>query len=425
MKFRTARPQPARSETEPTLHRRLSLALECVELDLEAELARYRRQRGPRQGIVRRFFLKPPERWGEPPMLASAEALEASGALVPQPQPQPDDSDLAAALVQQKRSASPRLLTAAEELGQDAPLAAKSVVQAAMLLEDLQPQERGGDGWARRRIRRRQDPAWTGVGVATILVMLSGTIWTYYNNYPDSDSWLKVGGLLERTGRAIGLNQPARSPSETPVAAIAPEPEVASLPSPPPGVNLDLTRDEFADLSLENLAVLGDRPPTRSETIGSAAIAPSAANQPAPSPLPFPQAQRAPAPATAAPAATPNAVRGVWYVVGPYSGPASLIAARKLVADAYVREFPIGRRIQFGALNNPAQANQLLQQVKAAGIAGGIYPVLAKPASPSPGARPGASPNAKPKPGPNANPSANRSPAPSPSARPARSPQSN
>ncbi|TAD75128.1 MAG: hypothetical protein EA001_14565 [Oscillatoriales cyanobacterium] len=421
MKFRPARPQPARSETEPTLHRRLSLALECVELDLEAELARYRRQRGPRQGIVRRFFLKPPERWGEPPMLASAEALEASGALVPQPPP--DNSDLAAALVQQKRSASPRLLTAAEELGQDAPLAAKSVVQAAMLLEDLQPQGQGDDGWARRRVRRRQEPAWTGVGVATILVMLSGTIWTYYNNYPDSDSWLKVGGLLERTGRAIGLNQPARAPGETSVATIAPDPEVAALPSPPPGVNLDLTRDEFADLSLENLAVLGDRPPARSETIGSAAIAPATTNQPAPRPLPFPQAQRAPAPAAASPAASPNAVRGVWYVVGPYSGPASLIAARKLVADAYVREFPIGRRIQFGALNNPTQANQLLRQVKAAGIAGGIYPVLAQPASPSPGARPGASPNAKPKPSPNAAANRNQS-APSPRTRPARSPQS-
>jgi hypothetical protein len=424
MKFRTARPQPARSETEPTLHRRLSLALECVELDLEAELARYRRQRGPRQGIVRRFFLKPPERWGEQPILASAEELEASGALVPLPQR--DDSDLEAALVQQRRSASPRLLTAAEELGNDASLAAKSVVQAAMLLEELQPQERGGSGWERRRIRRRQDPTWTGVGVATILVMLSGTIWTYYNNYPDSDSWLKVGGLLERTGRAIGLNQPARAPGEAP-AAIEPEPEVAALPSPPPGVNLDLTRDEFADLSLENLAVLGDRPPARSETIGSATTIAPSANQPAPRPLPFPQAQRQPpAPTAASPAASPNAVKGVWYVVGPYSGPASLIAARKLVADAYVREFPIGRRIQFGALNNPTQANQLLQQVKAAGIAGGIYPVLAKPPSPSPGARPGASPNAKPKPSPNANPSANRNrPSPAPSARPARSPQSN
>jgi len=398
MKFRPARQQPARSETEPTLHRRLSLALECMELDLDAELARYRRLRGPRQGIVRRFFLKPPERAGEPPLLASAEALEASGALsLP---PVPDTSDLQAALAQQnRRPASPRLLTAADELGEDAPLAAKSVVQAAMLLEGAQPVA-NGNGWDRRRVRRRQEPTWTGIGVGTILVMLSGTIWTYYSNYPDSDGWLNVGGFLERTGRAIGLNQPAtRSPE--PVLAELPPAEPTPLPTAPTGVTVDLTRDEFADLSLESLSVLGDRPPMPTGTIG--ATAPAGANlapQPAPSPLPFPQAQRAPAnppanPPTnspAAPAVTNPSADGRWYVVGPYSGPASLIAARKQVADAYVRELSIGRRIQFGALDNAQQANQLIQQLKAAGIPATVYrPVAPRPAA-SPGAKP--SPNA-------------------------------
>jgi hypothetical protein len=361
-----------------------------MELDLDAELARYRRLRGPRQGIVRRFFLKPPERAGEPPLLASAEALEASGALsLP---PVPDTSDLQAALVQQaRRPASPRLLTAADELGEDASLAAKSVVQAAMLLEGAQPVAHG-NGWDRRRVRRRQEPTWTGIGVGTILVMLSGTIWTYYSNYPDSDSWLKVGGFLERTGRAIGLNQPAtRSPE--PVLA-----ELPPLPTAPTGVTVDLTRDEFADLSLESLSVLGDRPPMPTGTIGAAA--PAGANlapQPALSPLPFPQAQRAPANSPAAPAVANPSADGRWYVLGPYSGPASLIAARKQVADAYVRELPIGRRIQFGALDNAQQANQLIQQLKAAGIPATVY----RPAAPSPAAGPGA------KPSPNAN-SANR-----------------
>lgn len=414
MKFRPARQQPARSETEPTLHRRLSLALECVELDLEAELARYRRLRGPRQGIVRRFFLKPPEQPGQPPILASAEALEASGALALLPGR--DDSDLAASLTKQQRQASPRLLTAAEELGEDAPLAAKAVVQAAMLLEEAHPQDRGGSGWERRRIRRRQESPWTGVGVATILVMLSGTIWTYYTNYPDSDRWLQVGGFLERTGRAIGLDRPAPQ-AAAPIVASQPEPEPSPLPSAPPGVVTDLTRDEFADLSLESLAVLSDRPPARSETI-TAAVRPSIAPQAAPSPLPFPQAQRAPNP-TPTPAANGNDSR--WYVVAPYSGPASLIAARKRVADAYVRELPIGRRIQFGALPTAQQANQLIQQLKAAGIAASLYQV--------PGAQPAAT--TKPKPSPTASPAAprspqaRRSPAGQPSARPARSPQGN
>ncbi|HEY9690533.1 MAG TPA: hypothetical protein V6D46_11120 [Coleofasciculaceae cyanobacterium] len=419
MKFRPARQQPARSETEPALHRRLSLALECVELDLEAELARYRRLRGPRQGIVRRFFLKPPEQPGEPPILASAEALEASGALALLPGQ--DNSDLAASLTKQRRLASPRLLTAAEELGEDASLAAKSVVQAAMLLEEAHPSDLGGNGWERRRIRRRQDPTWTGVGVATILVMLSGTIWTYYSNYPDSDRWLKVGGLLERTGRAIGLDRPAPQ-AAAPIVASQPEPEPIPLPSAPPGVVTDLTRDEFADLSLENLAVLRDRPPASSATIGATAVRPSIAPQAAPSPLPFPQAQRAPNPAAAPAAPTaPNSTDSRWYVVAPYSGPASLIAARKRVADAYVRELPIGRRIQFGALPTAQQANQLMQQLKAAGISASLYQV--------PGARPAAT--SKPKPSPTASPTATRSPqarrspAAQPSPRPTRSPQGN
>lgn len=418
MKFRPARQQPARSETEPTLHRRLSLALECVELDLEAELARYRRLRGPRQGIVRRFFLKPPEQPGEPPILASAEALEASGALALLPGR--DDDDLVASLTKQQRQASPRLLTAAEELGEDASLAAKAVVQAAMLLEEAHPQDRGGSGWERRRIRRRQDPTWTGVGVATILVMLSGTIWTYYTNYPDSDRWLQVGGFLERTGRAIGLDRPVPQ-AAAPIVASQPEPEPSPLPSAPPGVVTDLTRDEFADLSLESLAVLGDRPPARSETIATAAVRPSIAPQSAPSPLPFPQAQRAPNPVTT-PAAAPAAAGrndSRWYVVASYSGPASLIAARKRVADAYVRELPIGRRIQFGALPTAQQANQLIQQLKAAGITASLY----QPASPGAAATPKPQPNARPAAA--RRPQARRSPTGQPSARPARSPQGN
>ena len=414
MKFRPARQQPARSETEPTLHRRLSLALECVELDLEAELARYRRLRGPRQGIVRRFFLKPPEHLGEPPILASAEALEASGALALLPGR--DDSDLAAALTHQRRLASPRLLTAAEELGEDASLAAKSVVQAAMLLEEAHPNDLGGSGWERRRIRRQQDPRWTGVGVATILVMLSGTIWTYYSNYPDSDRWLQVGGFLERTGRAIGLDRPAPQ-ATAPIVAGLPEPEPSPLPSAPPGVVADLTRDEFADLSLESLAVLNDRPPAPTATIGATAVRPSiapATPPTAPSPLAFPQAQRGPSsPPTAPTAANGSDTR--WYVVAPYSGPASLIAARKRVADAYVRELPIGRRIQFGALPTAQQANQLIQQLKAAGITASLYQ--------TPGAQPAAT--AKPSPTAARSPQARPSPAaqPKPSPRPARSPQ--
>ncbi len=94
------------------------------------------------------------------------------------------------------------------------------------------------------------------------------------------------------------------------------------------------------------------------------AAAPAPAPQaaaPAPAPAPAPQAA-APAPQTAA------APRTNYYVVADYTGDQSLDAARGVVGDAYVRNFDNGARIQLGAFDSEASARQWVQDLQNQGI---------------------------------------------------------
>jgi hypothetical protein len=96
-------------------------------------------------------------------------------------------------------------------------------------------------------------------------------------------------------------------------------------------------------------------------------------------PTPSPLTQAAAPPVTASPAAvsatlittlgTPaRATDGFYYVVTDYTDEKSLQQARTVVPDAYVRNFSKGVKIQMGALNDAVSAERLAKELQAKGI---------------------------------------------------------
>ncbi|MFM6175727.1 MAG: SPOR domain-containing protein [Sphaerospermopsis kisseleviana] len=105
----------------------------------------------------------------------------------------------------------------------------------------------------------------------------------------------------------------------------------------------------------------------------AAAVSPTpgrtAPSAPPPRPLTAPTTPRPPAPLAQAPVApAPLQPSPRYYVVVDYSGDASLAAARRIVGDAYVRNFSSGAKIQMGAFSLAATAQNLVQQLQQQGI---------------------------------------------------------
>ncbi|MEB3337239.1 MAG: SPOR domain-containing protein [Leptolyngbyaceae bacterium] len=79
-------------------------------------------------------------------------------------------------------------------------------------------------------------------------------------------------------------------------------------------------------------------------------------------------------PTVASPATPSPASTGYHYVVTNYNGDRALEEARKAVPDAYVRNFPeSGARVQFGAFNDAASAQALVEQLQQQGISAQVY----------------------------------------------------
>ncbi|NES82473.1 MAG: SPOR domain-containing protein, partial [Moorea sp. SIO2B7] len=64
-----------------------------------------------------------------------------------------------------------------------------------------------------------------------------------------------------------------------------------------------------------------------------------------------------------------------YFVVVEYSSERSLQQARKIVYDAYVKNFPQGKRIQMGAFRSESEAKAFIEKLKQQGIAASVYRV--------------------------------------------------
>jgi serine/threonine-protein kinase len=62
-----------------------------------------------------------------------------------------------------------------------------------------------------------------------------------------------------------------------------------------------------------------------------------------------------------------------YYVLVDSTNDRALEQTRKVVPDAYVRNFPQGNRIQMGAFLRESEATTLVEQLKQQGISASIY----------------------------------------------------
>lgn len=151
---------------------------------------------------------------------------------------------------------------------------------------------------------------------------------------------------------------PASRPAAAPQRTTAPSQRTAAAPSQP--------TTSSRPAAPRPAPVASPRPTARPST---AARPSPAASRPAPTTSRSTPAQ--PAPSTVA--AAPTQPRSYYYVVTDYTGDRSLDSARRAVSDAYVRNFEIGAVVQFGAFQEEARAEALLQDLQQQGIQARIY----------------------------------------------------
>lgn len=170
---------------------------------------------------------------------------------------------------------------------------------------------------------------------------------------------------------------PGRSPLPSPLGA-KPSPSPAASPAAPP-----------TTVSLATIGVNGAAPTIVSTTelpsSSGSAPAPAPAPAPAAAPAPAPIPEVAPEPVAAAPAyvepapepvaaaPAPSAPGSYYYVVTDYSGDRSLEDAQSVVDDAYVRNFDDGAQVQLGAFSTPERAQELIQELQQQGISAEMY----------------------------------------------------
>lgn len=156
---------------------------------------------------------------------------------------------------------------------------------------------------------------------------------------------------------------PENSPATRPTVRVAPAPTTRSSnpaavrpAAPPPAAERQAARSSERRPSLPTAA----NPPSNS--------APA-------SPTAQPAARPATPPSPVGPAATTprSASSPEFRVVVPYRGDRSLEEARRVVGDAYVRNFPEGARIQLGAFSDSERAAQLQQELRQQGIEAEVY----------------------------------------------------
>lgn len=173
--------------------------------------------------------------------------------------------------------------------------------------------------------------------------------------------------------------------------------EIDGLPNPEDGIS-DTTTDS------ENLQASTSTAPETSAQVGPSQVqalapqrfaAPTTPHQtatPTPTPSPTVEPQTAtPSPANTAPppvappstttntsepssaAATDQPQEGFVYVVAPFTGDRSLSQAQQAVSGAYVRNFPQGAQVQFGAFSTPERAQSLVEELNNQGIPAEVY----------------------------------------------------
>lgn len=141
----------------------------------------------------------------------------------------------------------------------------------------------------------------------------------------------------------------------------------------PPGP--DLSAQEFVDIKIDNLSSL-EMPQTTIDPLSAAAAPtsstalPPIAGQPG-AQLPPPTAVQAGAQTEIQAAVIPAGTN--YYVTVPFTTEQGLADVRQSVAEAFVRQFSDGNRVQLAAFNSPVAAQQFIEELKSKGVTAQVY----------------------------------------------------
>jgi len=169
---------------------------------------------------------------------------------------------------------------------------------------------------------------------------------------------LANGGLENLDKNEISSLKPSENSVRSPI------PSVPSLPSPA-ALTPGRTNPAIVSGSPDLAGQLGIPPVATPLATPPSAVAP-------PKPSPSPAAAR-PNPASS-PTATNPRRDAYFYVIAAYDGDRSLAQARAVIPEAYLAEIPNqGTQIQMGAFLVEAEAKALIQELKQKGITASVY----------------------------------------------------
>ncbi|MDY6781238.1 MAG: hypothetical protein SW833_01555 [Cyanobacteriota bacterium] len=370
-----SRRTPAETSQASKPHPTLSAALSCMDVQLEAELARYRRQRADRGE-------SPAASTSPQSLILPALTVDPAGAIVPSPLPaqQPDRETEFEPPSEGDGIPLPPIESPSQL---DEPTPDDYLESSEQLLRDLE-QESNSQETAPTPTLTKRLLSPLGVG-SMLLVLVAATL---------LGAAILDPGIVSRLGGDRWFK-----PTTTPVAGNSdspPSPDATAQPSDSEQLKLDT--DEFVELDIDNLSTIEPSPSPSVAALPDAAPVPSPDGAPVvlPGAVPGnpsnltralisptePAASEANPPEAASPAPAPQNVTVApppppgdrfYYVTANYSDAASLQRARTIVPDAYARTFNSEPGIQMGAFLREEDAKRLVEQLRGQGLAATIY----------------------------------------------------
>ncbi|NET90230.1 MAG: hypothetical protein F6K45_19390 [Kamptonema sp. SIO1D9] len=393
---------PKKSSLNPVLQ----AALSSLDVQLEAELARYRR-RQPQPSRAKQAFQ---EHYRSKVINAHPEDVTtAQLAIAPETQGEvTEETKLSAETgLKSEQPSSDREVVSANE---DSSLVhqvqpAEEKVEPEETINEHPPEDYLASSEQLLNTLAEEEPAkekktnplaslFTPLGVSSMLVFLVASSLLAWALMPE-EAWSKLG-----LSGIVSAESETTAPQSLEIKPVVPEsPEKTTIP---PGPNL--ATEEFVELNLSTLSNVKPSPtpqtnidssnlPTAPETPGSQQGSPgplvikrssdlaTALLPPSLQPAPVPPANSAPAttPTNPFPTAQPspsNSQNNQNYVVLiDYSGESSLVKARAIAPDAFVRKTASGDKIQMATFTNQADAQRYVQNLKQQGISASVASV--------------------------------------------------
>ena len=185
---------------------------------------------------------------------------------------------------------------------------------------------------------------------------------------------LGFGGLIAGLGASYLMSNPQMAQHvmnglRGSAQAVATDPQ---KPFDPPGP--DLSVEEFVDINIDSLSSLhmpqpGLDPQAAPSGLSSSTLPPSPATSTALPPI----ANQNPNSTLGGIQAAVIPANATYYVTVPFTTEQALSVIRQSVAEAFVRQFKVGSRVQLAAFDDLASAQQFIEKIKAQGISAQVH----------------------------------------------------